>query len=737
MSAKERRALREGEWACTDPKCTEVNAERTLFCQSCGRAKPKPKAKVGREIGKDAAEKSKGLFAAEDWICTKCGNVNWARRNTCNICNAKKLGDTERRTGYGGGYMDRQDVEYIQREDDAEFDEFGRKKKRKQSADGAKAGETQDDEIEEVNDFNQPEEESEKSSGSETSASDEGSGHEDEDEDEDLDKYDLTADDTELKDKAKSKENDEDDENEEEDDDLDKYDLTAGIEITPLQLAVANKANEDYDSDCTCSCSGGECSCSESESEIERRREEEKKKERELQKENEKQKDQDREKDREKDRKRKRSRSREKDRKRSRSRERDRERKRSRSRSKDKKRSRSRDKTRRSRDRSRSRDRRRDRLCFPKQSTRASEMSGLQFQSFTSADFSTSASNEQGFNGKIGDKNQDDGSAATTGTKRNFFSFSFYQQFFDVDTEQVTKRLMNSVIPTHNSFIADFIQPMPDLYGPFWVAVTLVFSIGIFSNIAQYIENEGGTGEYGSDFRMVTGASTLITSYLVFIPLILYALIWYRKSEVQFSYFEILCAYGYSLTIFIPVSLLWVIDVGALRWALIGISVALSGTVLVKALWPAFKNDANKLISFGVVFGIIFFHFLLALCFKEYFFDAVHGRSPAPLGKNEVDVSKPPIGAQGVPDHSNSSIVPPPVLPKLPAKAESQKVPIDNSTVVAPNPDRKNDVVNAVSPPVSGTNTNANDTKPADSQPNNAVEQKDKKESKNETAAIQ
>lgn len=33
--------------------------------------------------------------------------------------------------GYGGGYMDRQNVEYIEREDDEEFDEFGRKKKRR------------------------------------------------------------------------------------------------------------------------------------------------------------------------------------------------------------------------------------------------------------------------------------------------------------------------------------------------------------------------------------------------------------------------------------------------------------------------------------------------------------------------------------------------------------------------------------------------------------------------------
>lgn len=33
--------------------------------------------------------------------------------------------------GYGGGYMDREDVEYIERDDDDEFDEFGRKKKKR------------------------------------------------------------------------------------------------------------------------------------------------------------------------------------------------------------------------------------------------------------------------------------------------------------------------------------------------------------------------------------------------------------------------------------------------------------------------------------------------------------------------------------------------------------------------------------------------------------------------------
>lgn len=123
----------EGDWPCPDPSCGNVNFARRTSCNRCHTDKPLDKklAKGGIKIGSNAAEKSKGLFSADDWQCSKCGNVNWARRSTCNVCNGPQFTVEEERTGLGGGFNERGTVEYKERqESDDEFDDRGRKKKK-------------------------------------------------------------------------------------------------------------------------------------------------------------------------------------------------------------------------------------------------------------------------------------------------------------------------------------------------------------------------------------------------------------------------------------------------------------------------------------------------------------------------------------------------------------------------------------------------------------------------------
>uniref|UniRef100_A0A2K5XWY2 Zinc finger Ran-binding domain-containing protein 2 n=1 Tax=Mandrillus leucophaeus TaxID=9568 RepID=A0A2K5XWY2_MANLE len=122
MSTKNFR-VSDRDWICPDKTCENVNFPRRTICNRCDREKT-TEAKMmkagGTEIGKTLVEKSRGLFSANDWQCKTCSNVTWARRSECNMCNTPKYAKLEERTGYGGGFNERENVEYIEREESDE-----------------------------------------------------------------------------------------------------------------------------------------------------------------------------------------------------------------------------------------------------------------------------------------------------------------------------------------------------------------------------------------------------------------------------------------------------------------------------------------------------------------------------------------------------------------------------------------------------------------------------------------
>lgn len=208
----------------------------------------------------------------------------------------------------------------------------------------------------------------------------------------------------------------------------------------------------------------------------------------------------------------------------------------------------------------------------------------------------------------------------------SFWTLEYYQQFFDVDTKDVVDRIIASMLPKRSNFIKNEIKRKPDMYGPFWITITLIFTIAISGNVANYLQHANMHYHWKYNFHLVSYASTAIFIYVMFVPIALWATLKWSTNQNDLdgleesclpNLLELVCVYGYSLFIYIPVSILWTIQVNWLQWLLVIVAACISGSVLLLTLMPALKLSKHKLV---LILGIISCHTLLAAGFMLYFF---------------------------------------------------------------------------------------------------------------------
>ncbi|XP_028284061.1 protein YIPF1 [Parambassis ranga] len=229
----------------------------------------------------------------------------------------------------------------------------------------------------------------------------------------------------------------------------------------------------------------------------------------------------------------------------------------------------------------------------------------------------------------------DDQEELLSGQKKSvpFWTFEYYQKFFDIEAIDVKERIVGSVLPwPGKNFIHSHLRRNPDLYGPFWICTTLVFAIAISGNISTFLTQFGNPKyKYTPEFRKVTIAATAIFSYAWFVPLALWGLLLWRNNKVMnlvsYSFMEIVCVYGYSLSIYIPAVVLWILPFEWLRWCSIVVALCLSGSVLALTFWPAVRDDHPKVII-AIMSAIVLLNVLLAVGCKAYFFSSPSQRMP-------------------------------------------------------------------------------------------------------------
>ncbi|KAJ3101196.1 hypothetical protein HDU96_010085, partial [Phlyctochytrium bullatum] len=221
--------------------------------------------------------------------------------------------------------------------------------------------------------------------------------------------------------------------------------------------------------------------------------------------------------------------------------------------------------------------------------------------------------------------------ATSSGPAGAFWTVDYYSKWFDVDSDEVGRRLLASVLP-RGGFLAS-LSPTPDLYGPFWVPTTVVFCLFVTSSIAGSIFAYLHGTTYNYDLTMLTVATTTVYAYLMGLPGFLWGVGKWFKSPVKFL--EVLAVVGYSFTIWVPTLLLCILPMELARWILIGIAFGVSAFFILQNVLPALAEAENPLARTLAVAAVSLGHAGLALLFRLYFFRFI------------ADVSKPP--SAGVP----------------------------------------------------------------------------------------
>jgi hypothetical protein len=207
------------------------------------------------------------------------------------------------------------------------------------------------------------------------------------------------------------------------------------------------------------------------------------------------------------------------------------------------------------------------------------------------------------------------------------FQLEYYQKYFNVSTNDVCARIVASVLPTklsRDQTLLEKIRPNPDLYGPFWITCTLIFTIAISGNLNNFFHQFGVTNSahtvWHTDLHKVTLTATVLMVYWLLMPTILYMTMTARQIKGDLEFVELVCVYGYSLSIYIPIAVLWIFRIQVLQWALVLVATGLSGTVLVITFLPQLKQDQSKQFTYLGSFGILFMHALLGIGFMLHFF---------------------------------------------------------------------------------------------------------------------
>jgi len=133
-------------------------------------------------------------------------------------------------------------------------------------------------------------------------------------------------------------------------------------------------------------------------------------------------------------------------------------------------------------------------------------------------------------------------------------SWAVIKPYFDVNTHDMKKRMMGSLLPFNQKFYQSYVNK-PDLYGPFWILWTLVVILTISGNFSRYLEFDDPK-DFTYNFNIVPTAIAILFGSTVGVPIALkFFIAAFGEGATTVPVLHGIGIYAYSFSSFILSSL--------------------------------------------------------------------------------------------------------------------------------------------------------------------------------------
>ena len=194
-----------------------------------------------------------------------------------------------------------------------------------------------------------------------------------------------------------------------------------------------------------------------------------------------------------------------------------------------------------------------------------------------------------------------------------FCCLTIFKKYFKITSDDFILRFINSFIPFNNKF-GNLIKNNPDLYGPIWIYTSLILLISSTGSLTRTLQGNNNKNFF-QEFIPIAGI--IIYSVGFGLPILIAFLM--KIFGNSLGIVHVICTYGYSFSIFLPISIICVIQVDPLQWIALFYAV-FSSTSLLVVNYYKLMGEFSKNKKYLIIGIVLLAQIGLLLFFKLYFF---------------------------------------------------------------------------------------------------------------------